>query len=141
AFTTSSSIASMTPMRSTFLRQDQVLPFVHAGDLAGSDHRRAIELFEDRRARKRRADVELATPVDRAIAVGAVEAHAAAAAAGVLECSGGAHEFRQFDRCQETDAAHAVGDDFDRLLRRHMAEHAPVLLIEAEAQRLELAEP
>src|SRR5512138_235588 len=77
AFTTSSSIASMAPMRSTFLRHNQVLPFVHPGELAGSNHRRAIELFEDRRARKRRADVELAAPVDRAIAVAAIEAHAA----------------------------------------------------------------
>src|SRR5262249_4838789 len=141
ALTTSSSIASMARIRSTFLRHDQVLPFVHPGDLAGSNHRRAIELFEDGRAGKRRADVELAAPVDWAIAVGAVEAHAAAAAPGILECSAGAREFRQFDRCQETDAAHAVSDDFDRLLRRHMAEHTPVLLIEAEAQRLELAEP
>src|SRR6266550_2658880 len=141
AFTTSSSIASMAPMRSTFLRHDQILPFVHPGDLAGSDHGRAIELFEDRRARNGRAYVELATPVDRAIAVGAVEAHAPSAAPGILECSAGAREFRQFDRRQKTDAAHVVGDDLDRLLRRHMAEHAPVLLIEADAQRFELSQP
>src|SRR5258708_9116795 len=62
AFTTSSSIASMAPMRSTFLRHDQVLPFFHPGDLAGSDHGRAIELLEDRRARTGRAYVELPAP-------------------------------------------------------------------------------
>src|SRR5262249_37392810 len=124
---------------SLVLRHDQVLPFVDPSDLAGTDHRRAVELREDRWSREARAHVELFALIDRAVELRAIEARALHASPCIRQCRAGAREFRQLDRRHESDAAHAVGYDLDRLLRRHMAEHAPVLMIEGDAQPVEVA--
>src|SRR6266446_5819646 len=129
------------PSTSPVLRHDHVLPFVYPADLAGTDHRRAIELREDRRPREARAHIEPFALVDRAVELRAIEARALHAPACIRQCRAGALEFRQLDRRHETDTAYAVGHDLDRLLRRHVAEHARMLLIEGEAQLLQVDDP
>src|SRR6478672_12024932 len=147
AFSTSRLTASMgiaAPFlgaASSVLRHDQVLPFVYPPDLAGTDHRRAIELREDRRTREARAHIELFALIDRAVKLRAIEARALHAPPCIRQCRAGACEFRQLDRRHETDTAYAVGHDLDRLLRRHMAEHARMLLIEGDAQLLQVDDP
>src|SRR5262245_43951733 len=125
----------------TGLRHDQVLPFIHARGLAGTDHGRAVELVEDRRPRGLEADIEALALINRAVELLAVEPRAPQLAPGVGECAAGALELRHRDRRYQADAAHAVGHDLDRLLRRHMAEHAPVLSVEADAQLLQVRAP
>src|SRR5262245_44999924 len=127
--------------RSTFLRHDQTLPFVNPRGLAGTHHGRAIELFEDCRPCKGRSYVELLPLIDGTVEFRAVKARTPRASPRILEWSAAAFEFRWLDRRHEADTAHAIGDDLDRLLRRHVAEHAPMLLIEADAQLFELAHP
>src|SRR5262249_49831228 len=141
AFTTSRSMASTARMGSAFLRHDQALPFVHPRGLAGTHDGRAIELLEDRRPCKGRSYVELLSLIDGTVEFRAVKARAPRASPRILECSAAAFEFRRLDRPHEADTAHAIGDDLDRLLRRHVAEHALMLLIEADAQLFELAHP
>src|SRR5262245_25023267 len=119
------------------LRHDQVLPFVHARGLAGTDHGRAVELVEDCRPRELEADIEALALIDWAVEFLTVEPRAPQLAPGVGEGASGALESRHRDRRHQADAAHAVGHDLDRLLWRHMAEHAPVLLVEADAQLLQ----
>src|SRR2546429_4822527 len=129
------------PSPSPVLRHDHVLPFVYPADLAGTDHGRAIELREDRRPREARAHVEPFALIDRAVELRAIEARALHATPRIRQCRAGACEFRQLDRRHETDTAYAVGHDLDRLLRRHVAEHARVLLIEGDAQLLGVDDP
>src|SRR6266566_2894921 len=123
------------------LRHDQVLPFVDPPDLARTDHGRAVELREDRRSRKARAHVELFALIDRAVELRAIEARALHAPPRIRQCCAGAREFRRLDRRHEADAAHAIGYGLDRLLRRHMAKHTPVLMIEADAQFVQVGGP
>src|SRR5215831_1910499 len=147
AFSTSRLTASMgiaSPFlgaKSSVLRHDHVLPFVYPADLAGTDHRRAIELREDRRPGEARAHIEPFALIDRAVELRAIEARALRAPPCIRQCRAGACEFRQLDRRHETDTAYAVGHDLDRLLRRHVAEHARMLLIEGEAQLLDVDDP
>src|SRR5215831_4275566 len=61
---------------SCVLRHDQVLPFVHACNLVRADHRGAIELVDHRLSGERQAHIEPFALIDRAVNVGAVEAHA-----------------------------------------------------------------
>src|SRR5262249_6152515 len=126
---------------SLVLRHDQVLPFVDPPDLARTDHGRAVELREDRWSREARAHVELFALIDRAVELRAIEARALHAPPRVRQWRAGAREFRQLDRRHEADAAHAIGHDLDRLLPRHMAEHAPVLMIEGDAQLVQVGGP
>src|SRR5262245_23553139 len=123
------------------LHHDQVLPLVHARGLAGTDHGRAVELVEDRRPRELEADIEALALINRAVELLAVEPRTPQLAPGVGECAAGALELRHRDRRYQADAADAVGHDLDRFLRRHMAEHAPVLLVEADAQLLQVRAP
>src|SRR5262249_8097878 len=120
------------PSPSPVLRHDQVLPFVYPPDLAGTDHRRAIELREDRPPRGARAHIDVAAQITGPADPRLIETRALHAPPCVRQCRAGACEFRQLDRRHETDTAYAVGHDLDRLLRRHMAEHARMLLIEAD---------
>src|SRR5438552_11782971 len=129
------------PSPSPVLRHDHVLPLVYPADLARTDHRRAIELREDRRPREARAHVEPFALIDRAVELRAIEARALHATPRIRQCRAGACEFRQLDRRHETDTAYAVGHDLDRLLRRHVAEHARMLLIEGDAQLLQVDDP
>src|SRR6266851_4267763 len=129
------------PSTSPVLRHDHVLPFVYPADLAGTDHRRAIELREDRRPREARAHIEPFALIDRAVELRAIKARALHAPPCIRQCRAGACEFRQLDRRHETDTAYAVGHDLDRLLRRHVAEHSRMLLIEGDAQLLEVDDP
>src|SRR5260370_41731569 len=122
------------PSPSPVRRHDHVLPFVYPADLAGTDHRRTIALREERRPREARAHIEPFALIDRAVELRAIEARALHAPPCIRQCRAGAREFRQLDRRHETDTAYAVGHDLDRLLRRHVAEHARMLLIEGEAQ-------
>src|SRR5262245_5733909 len=126
---------------SALLRQDQVLPFVHPRDLPGPDDGRAIELLEDRRARDVCIHIDLIALIDRALELRSIEAHAPAVPPCVCKRGARAREFWHLDGRQKPDAAHPVGDDLDRLLRRHMAEGALVLLIEAHAQLFQIARP
>src|SRR5262249_60202793 len=123
------------------LRHDQVLPFVHARGLAGTDQGRAVELVEDRRSRKLKADIETLALINRAVEVLAVEPRVPQLAPGVGERAAGALELRHRDRRHQADAANAVGDDLDRLPRCHMAEHAPMLLVEADTQLFQVRAP
>src|SRR5215470_3874958 len=129
------------PSPSPVLRHDQVLPFVYPPDLAGTDYRRAIELREDRRSREARTHIELFALIDWAVELRAIETRALHAPPCVRQCRAGACEFRQLDRRHETDTTYAVGHDLDRLLRRHMAEHARMLLVEGDAQVAQVGEP
>src|SRR6266446_1650528 len=74
---------------SPVLRHDHVLPFVYPADLAGTDHRRAIELREDRRPREARAHIEPFALVDRAVELRAIEARALHAPACIRQCRAG----------------------------------------------------
>src|SRR4249920_2199903 len=112
AFTTSRSTASMVIGLS--VRYDQVLPFIHACDLAWADHGRAIELVEDRRSGDRQADIEPLALIDRAVELPAVEAHAPQLTPRVAERRARRLELRHLDRWEETNPAHAKGNDFDR---------------------------
>src|SRR5215468_10948516 len=60
---------------SCVLRHDQIFPFIDPRKLAGADHRGAIELVEHRRSGERQAHIEPFALIDRAVDVGAVEAH------------------------------------------------------------------
>src|SRR5712671_6393957 len=83
---------------SSLLRHDQILPVVDARDLAGADHRRAIELVEHCGAGEAQADVELVAPIDRAIDGLAIEARAPRRPRGVGESGPGAPEPRHLAR-------------------------------------------
>src|SRR5262245_61146021 len=126
------------PSPSPVLHHDHVLPFVYPADLAGTDHRRAIELREDRRSREARAHIEPFALIDRAVELRAIEARALRAPPCIRQCRAGACEFRQLDRRHETDTAYAVGHDLDRLLRCHVAEHDRMMLIEVDAEVLDV---
>src|SRR5262249_42980110 len=141
AFTTSRSTGSMARMGSALLRQDQVLPVVHPRDLPGADNGRAIELLEDRRARDVCTHIDLVALIDRTLELRSIEAHAPAAPPCVCKRRTRAREFRRLYMRQEPEAAHPVGHDLDRLLRRHMAEGALGPLIKAHAQLFEIARP
>src|SRR4051794_2845643 len=116
--------ASMTRFRASLVpRHDQILPLIHPRGLAGVDHRRAVELVENGGATQRQADVEFFALVDRAIDILAVHTHAAGLAQRVLEGRTGRLELRHRNRRHAAQAAHAIGDDLDRLLWRAVAEH------------------
>src|SRR5436309_1783660 len=144
AFITSSSMASidMGSARQAFLcrflRYDQVLPFIDARRLPRTDNGRAIKLFEDRGSGNVQAHIEPLALIDRAVERAAVERDAPRRALRAGKRGAGSLELRHFDRRHEAGAAHAVGYDLDRLLRRHVAEHAFVLLVEGEAQLLQV---
>src|SRR6516225_5077944 len=133
ALTTSSSMGSMG-MVVAALRHDQVLPLVHARDLAAADHGGAVELLEDRGSRNAQAHVEPLARIDRAIDFAAGKPRPSRAAPRICEAAPGRLEFSHLDLRHEADAAHAVGDNFDLLLRRHVAEHGLVLRVECRAQ-------
>src|ERR1700758_4951967 len=84
AFTTSSSIAS-SAILCLRIRDDQVLPFVHARRLPGANERGAIELIEDRRSGKPCAYIQLLALIYRTIDLAVVESHAPALAHGPLD--------------------------------------------------------
>src|SRR5579883_886007 len=119
---------------STFLCHDQVLPLVDARELPGMNHRGAIKLIEDGRTRNREADINQLALVDRALDVAPVEADQPHLAPGIGERRACRLEARQLDRRHEAEAAHPVGHDLHRLLRRHVAEHRLMLLVELAAQ-------
>src|SRR3974390_1745907 len=116
ALTTYSSRGSMG-MVVTALRHNEVLPLVHARDLAGADHSGAVELLEDGRSRNAQAHVEPLAPLDRAIDCGARNAPAPRAAPRICEAAPARLESRHLDLRHEADAAHAVRDDLNRLTR------------------------
>src|SRR5215831_10837953 len=110
ALTTSSSIAS-TAMMSLCIRHEQVLPCVHASDLAGADQRRAIELIEDRRSRKLGAHVEPLALIDGAVELLSVEAHAPLLAQGILNGCTDRLEAWHCDRRHKPDPSRPIGHD------------------------------
>src|SRR5689334_4500470 len=136
ALTTSRSTASIGML--ACLRHDQVLPLVHPRDLSGADHRGAVELVEHRRTRDAQADVELLALIDRARDRLSVEPYAPRLALRIGEARIGAREPRHLDRRHLADAAHPIGHDLDRLVRRAVAEHRLVPRVERGAQLLEV---
>ena len=111
--------------------------FFHSSTRAiwpGTDHSGAVELIEHRRPRERRAR-RRASRADRPGNRGrAVEAHAPRLAQRVGQRAALALEARHLHRRHEADAAHAIGHDLDRLLRRGVAEHGAMLRVERPAQ-------
>ncbi len=79
-------------------------------------------------------DVEPLALIDRTVELLAVEPHAPYLAPRIRQRRAGALEFRHFDRRYQADAAHAIGDDLDRFLRRRVAEHGLVLPVEGHPQ-------
>src|SRR5256885_2104685 len=122
ALITSRSMASTStpekrpPSTLTLLRHDEVLPRVDARNLARIDHGRAVELVEDRRTGEVKPGVDTLALVHRTVETGAVETYLSRLPQRVFEPRAGACELRHLDVRHEADAAHAVGDDFDRLL-------------------------
>ena len=87
---------------------------------------RAIELIEDRRVRRSvSADIELLALIDRAVdrRCRRIARAASRACASSSACPAGLKR-GSCDRRHAADAAHAIGHDLDRLVRRHVAEHA-----------------
>src|SRR2546428_14054088 len=104
------------PSPSPVLRHDHVLPLVYPADLARTDHRRAIELREDRRPREARAHIEPFALIDRAVELRAIEPRALHATPCIRLYRAGACEFRQLDRLPEIDHPYALRPDPHRLL-------------------------
>src|SRR5262245_29191278 len=127
AFTTSRSTASMCI---AYLRHDQVLVLVNPRGLAFVDYGRAVELIENGRSGQGQADVELLALIDRTVDVLAVHAHATRLAQRILERCARRLECGHLHRRHQADAAHAIGHDLDRLLRRMVPEHRLVLGVE-----------
>ena len=121
-----------------FLRHNQVLPFVHPRRLARTDHGRAVELLEDRGSHNRQADIEPLALIDLAVELLAIEAHAPHLPLRIAERGADGLELRHLDGRYETNAARAIGNDLDRLPRRHMAEHRSVLLVEGGAELFQI---
>src|SRR5271165_5287986 len=95
AFTTSRSIGSRGMVEAAF-HHDEILPFIHARDLAGADHGGAVELLEDCRPRKRQSDIEPLALIDRASKFAAIEPYAAVPMADIIEAPACRLEFRHF---------------------------------------------
>src|SRR6516164_2091679 len=74
----------------------QILPFVHAGGLAGVDHGGAVELVEDCGAAQGEADIEPLALVHRAIDRLSIHAQAPLLPQRVGEARAGALESRHF---------------------------------------------
>src|ERR1700722_8141918 len=117
------------------LRHNQILPLIDTRGLAGADHRGAVELIEHCRPVQRQTGVELFALVHRARYSLAVKAHVAGFDQCIRQRATLRLELRQGHRLHHTDAAHAIGDDLDRLFRRAVAELAFVLGVERLAQR------
>src|SRR5882724_7970841 len=58
------------------LRHDQILPFIHPRRLARADHRRAVELIQDRRSGKAQSHIQPLALINRTLPLLAVEPHA-----------------------------------------------------------------
>src|SRR5271166_1920333 len=138
AFTTSRSIGSRDMVEAP-LRHDEVLPFIHHRDLAGTDRGGAVELLEDRRPSQGQSDIEPLALIDRASDFPSVEPYAPVSMAGIVEAASCRLEFRHLYLRHQANPTHAVGDDLDRFPRRHVAEHGLVPRIECRAQLLQVA--
>src|SRR5258708_1668528 len=80
------------------LRHDEVLPFIHARDLAGTDHGGAVELVEDCRSCKAQADIEPLALIDWTVDFPTVEPHAPTLAPSIAEAGPGRLECRHCHR-------------------------------------------
>src|SRR3954453_3618580 len=137
AFATSRSMGSMSIVLAR-LPHDDVLPLVHARDLARTDERGAVELIEDRGPGKRQADVETLARIDATVHFIVLKPHPPAPAPRVPEACARRLEFRQLDRREQADSAHAIRHNLHRLLRRRVAEHGFVLRVECDAQLVQI---
>src|SRR5262249_39738828 len=89
--------------------------------------------------RECQAHIETLALINRAIHLHAIETRAPASAPGIIQALAGGLELRQLHRGDAPNSPYPVGNDLDRLLRRHVAEHRLVLRVEARAQLVEIA--
>src|SRR5262245_7701041 len=125
-------------LASYLLRHDQILPFIHARDLAWADYGRAIELVEDGRSLNGEPHIEAFALIDRARDRLAVKAGVALFPKRILKRCTSRLEPRHRDRRHFDDAAHPIRHNLDRLFGRVVAEHQLMLRIEGATQRSEI---